>query len=85
MRVDARWNAAGRIEVGVRREWITSDCESEWSERWLPSRRFFPSDPPVGRWLNSSPISAFGIVVRVSARLRADDSTEIAFQQEAFG
>ena len=85
MRVDARWNAAGRIEVGVRRELITSDCGWKWSERWLPSRRFFPSDPPVGRWLNSSPISAFGAVVRVSARLRADDSTEFAFQQEAFG
>ena len=87
VRVEARWSAGGRIEVGISQYLMvnSADCEWAWSERWLPARRFVPADPPLGRWLNSSPIAAFGSALRVSARRGADGSTEFALQQEAFG
>lgn len=48
-RIEARKLADGRIEFGY---------TLEGSERVLPSSRFFPPDAAVGRWLNSSTISA---------------------------
>ena len=85
VRVEARWSAGGRIEVGVSQYLMVEYCEWGWSERRLPARRFVPADPPLGRWLNSSPIAAFGSALRVSARRGADGTTEFALQQEAFG
>ena len=31
--------------------------DGEWGERMLPSSRFFPADPAVGRWLTSTPLT----------------------------
>lgn len=87
VRVDARWSAGGRIEVGIRRlvQVDSHLCRWDWGERRLPARRFVPADPPLGRWLNSSSISTSSFVLRVSARRGADGSTEFALQQAVYG
>ena len=52
LRVTAQKLADGRIEFAVQQR--TGDT---WGQRQLPTRRFFPADTAVGRWLVSSPIT----------------------------
>ena len=52
VRINARALSDGRTEFTLQQR-----EDGAWGERILPNRRFFPASPPVGRWLNSSPIS----------------------------
>ncbi|MDE0652093.1 MAG: hypothetical protein OXI26_00370 [bacterium] len=52
VRIVARRRADGRIEFGLQQR----GAGGEWGERSLPTRRFFPADVAVGRWLSSSPL-----------------------------
>ena len=51
VRVEARRLADGRIEFAVAQR-----VDGEWSERILPSSRYFPTNSE-GRWLRSSPVT----------------------------
>ena len=51
-RVTAQRLADGRIEFAVQQR--NGDT---WGQRQLPTRRFFPADTAVGRWLVSSPVT----------------------------
>ncbi|MCY3785357.1 MAG: hypothetical protein OXG47_01340, partial [bacterium] len=50
VRIVARRLGDGRVEFGLERRGAGSD----WGERLLPSRRYFPADAAEGRWLSSS-------------------------------
>ena len=52
LRVAARKLADGRVEFAVQQR-----IGGAWGERRLPTRRFFPADTAVGRWLVSSPLT----------------------------
>ena len=52
LRVTAQRLADGRIEFAVQQR--NGDT---WDQRQLPTRRFFPADTAVGRWLVSSPLT----------------------------
>ena len=90
IRVDAR-RISGRIEIAIREEQgIEPSCETIWSNRWLPPRRYAPAPELVDawlidRWLNSTPLATIGSEVRVSLRIRGDRSVEYALQQRVFG
>jgi S1-C subfamily serine protease len=49
-RISARLISNGQIEFALQ----TRESSGQWSGRLLPSSRFFPSDPNLGRWLSSS-------------------------------
>lgn len=53
VRITARSLSDGRIEFGLQER---ADRSSGWSDRKLPTRRFFPASGREGRWLGSSPI-----------------------------
>ena len=76
VRVVARKVASGSVEFAVQHQ--TGDA---WGERALPSRRFFPADTDVGRWLVSAPLEVGSTELRVAARKVADGSVEFAVQQ----
>ena len=75
----ARLRPNGRIEFGIR----VPDSEQEI----FPTRRFLPADPPVGRWLRSTPvgveIGGVGIPVgSIIARRAANGRTEFGFRPD---
>ena len=51
VRITAQRLEDGRTEFALQQR--TGDT---WSDRILPSGRYFPADPEAGRWLNSTPI-----------------------------
>ncbi len=57
VRIVARRLASGRVEFGLQQR----GGDGSWGERLLPSRRFFPPDATVGRWLSSSPLSVSAV------------------------
>lgn len=57
---------AQRLEDGRTEFALQQRDHGHWSDRILPSRRFFPAEPAPGRWLNSTPIE-------VSVPIPADD------------
>ena len=70
-RILARRLSTGRVEFGFR---------PEGEALILPTRRFFPTDERVDRWLVSSEVASDGEVVgRITARLRADGRIEFGF------
>ena len=50
VRIVARRLENGRVEFGLQER----DDDDSWGDRLLPTRRFFPADARVGRWLHSS-------------------------------
>ena len=56
VRIVARKLSDGRVEFGLQER--TED--GSWGDRVLPTRRFFPTDAPVGRWLRSSVLTLNG-------------------------
>ena len=76
VRVVARKVASGSVEFAVQHQ--TGDA---WGERALPSRRFFPADTDIGRWLVSAPLDVGSTELRVTARKVANGSVEFAVQQ----
>ena len=82
VRIVARKAADGRVEFGLRQRL----ADDSWGEIQLPSRRFFPTNVAVGRWLQSSPLTlsapqVSGVVVRVVARKAADGRIEFGIRQ----
>lgn len=51
IRVNAKRLDDGRTEFAVQQR-----EGSAWSDRIAPRGRFLPAEPPVGRWLNSTPV-----------------------------
>ena len=78
VRVAARKLASGSVEFAVQHQ-----TDSAWGERQLPSRRVFPADTAVGRWLVSAPLEVGSTELRVAARKVADGSVEFAVQQRS--
>ncbi|MYC46041.1 MAG: hypothetical protein F4121_13500 [Acidimicrobiia bacterium] len=68
MRIVARKLTDGRIEFGLQQR----RTNESWSDRMLPSRRFFPANAQVGRWLVSSLVST----TPPPATARVDDDTQ---------
>ena len=64
VRIVARRLADDRVEFGLQ----ARSSGGSWSERLLPSRRFFPTSASVGRWLVSSPLEVASGEVRIEAR-----------------
>ena len=85
VRVVARRLGDGRVEFGLQQRGSGSD----WGERLLPSRRYFPADAAEGRWLSSSALRVSGLpadaVVRVVARRLGDGRVEFGLQQRGSG
>lgn len=52
VRVNAKRLDDGRTEFAVQQR-----EGSSWSDRIAPRGRFLPAEPPVGRWLNSTPVT----------------------------
>lgn len=53
VRIAARKRPDGRIEFGLQQR----QTNRSWADQQLPSRRFFPAETAVGRWLASSPLT----------------------------
>ena len=79
VRISARRLADERVEFALQ-----TRAGSGWSERALPSRRFFPMSSQ-GPWLYSSEVVADGTPVRISARRLADGRIEFALQTRTGG
>ena len=83
---------AQRLEDG-RTEFALQQREGDgWSDRIAPSARFLPAEPPLDRWLSSTPVtvgapdmlqteSGGEIEVRITAQRLEDGRTEFALQQ----
>ena len=70
-RITARRHSDGRIEVAL---------QPQGASRILPTARWVPTDPAIGRWLHSSIITVDGRALgRISARGLADGRTEFNF------
>ena len=76
VRIVARKLADGRIEFGLQQR----SADNSWSDRLLPSRRFFPTTATAGRWLVSSPLT---LGARIVARKLADGRIEFGLQQRS--
>ena len=90
VRITAQRLADGRTEFALQQR----EADDGWSERLLPSLRFFPAGADVGRWLSSTPLTvrppgagddAAGAEVRITAQRLADGRTEFALQQRERG
>ena len=68
VRIVARRLDDGRVEFGLQQH----GGDGSWGGRLLPSRRFFPADAGVGRWLSSS-----RLVLSVDATAFEDPSAEV--------
>ena len=78
VRITARKHDDGRVEFALQQR----QGDDTWSQRRLPSRRFFPATATAGRWLNSSPLTlGGGDEVRITARKHDDGRVEFALQQ----
>ena len=78
-RISARRLADGRVEFALQ-----TRAGRSWSERVLPSRRYFPTSSQ-GEWLYSSEVVADGATVRISARRLTDGRIEFALQNARGG
>ena len=52
VRIVARRLSAGEVEFGLQQR----RADASWGERLVPSKRFFPADADVGKWMSSSPL-----------------------------
>ncbi len=73
IRIVARKLDDGRIEFGLQQRL----ADDSWSDRLLPSRRFFPTTATVDRWLVSSTLTPGA---RIVARRLADGRVEFGLQ-----
>lgn len=76
-------SSSGRI---VARRLVDGRTEFAWhiegGEHMLPRLRYLPSEPPIGRWLNTSDVVVEGVAVgRINVRVKAGDRMliELAF------
>ena len=75
-RIVARQLADGRVEFG----WQPRRTDGDWGSESLPTKRYFPTDATVGRWLRSSPVWVYGVAIgRINARLLSNGGIEFAF------
>ena len=75
-RIVARRLADGRVEFG----WQPRRTDGEWGSESLPTKRYFPTDATVDRWLRSSPVWVYGVPIgQINARLLSDGRIEFAF------
>lgn len=58
VRINAQRLDDGRVEFALQQR----NEDGAWSDRKLPSRRFFPSSGFVNRWANSTPITVVGAI-----------------------
>ena len=56
VRIVARKLESGRVEFGLQQR----QGDNSWSDRLLPSDRFFPTTARVGQWFGSSPLTLTG-------------------------
>ncbi len=87
VRIVARKLDNGKVEFGLQQH----RSDDSWGERQLPARRLFPTTATVGRWLASAALtvsvtatgssSAADVVVRITARKRANGKIEFGLQQ----
>ena len=56
VRISAQRVEGGRVEFALQQR----NTDSEWGERMLPARRFFPAEGFVNRWANSTPLTVAG-------------------------
>ncbi len=97
----AQAQSAGEVEVRItaqrlqdgRTEFALQQREGDgWSDRIAPRARFLPAEPPVDRWLVSTPVtitvpamlqteSGGEVEVRITAQRLQDGRTEFAIQQ----
>ena len=86
VRIAAQRLSDGRTEFALQQR----DAQGNWGERILPSRRFFPAEPALERWLTSTPLTVrvpgageetTGTAVRIAAQRLSDGRTEFALQQ----
>ena len=80
---------ARRLEDG-RTEFAVEQREGDgWSERIAPRARFLPAEPPVGRWLFSTPVTVGGSTlaspVDTDARLAEDQATLLSIRNALTG
>ncbi len=93
--------SAGEVEVRItaqrledgRTEFALQQREGDgWSERIAPRARFLPAEPPIDRWLFSTPVTVGapdmlqtegggGVEVRITAQRLEDGRTEFAIEQ----
>ena len=75
---------AQRLEDG-RTEFAIQQREGDgWSDRIAPRARFLPAEPPLDRWLVSTPVTIAvptEVEVRIAARRLEDGRIEFALQQ----
>ena len=87
VRITAQRLADGRTEFALQQR----DGDG-WSDRIAPRSRFLPAEPPLDRWLVSTPVtivapgmlqteSGGGVEVRITAQRLEDGRTEFALQQ----
>lgn len=58
VRINAQRLDDGRVEFALQQR----NEDGAWSDRQLPSRRFFPTSGFVNRWANSTPITVVGAI-----------------------
>ncbi len=58
VRINAQRLDDGRVEFALQQR----DEDGAWSDRQLPSRRFFPASGFLNRWANSTPITVVGAI-----------------------
>ena len=68
VRIAARRLDGGRIEFALQPQ----KRNGEWGGRLYPAIRFLPTDPPRGRWLNSSPVVVAPEAAAVSVQVQDD-------------
>ena len=76
--------SAWRLDSGLVEFALQPRIAGVWDERILPSSRYFNASA-AGGWLNSSPVDAGGVEVRISARRLADGRIEFALQPRTGG
>ena len=77
VRIVARRLVGGKVEFGLQQR----RADASWSERLLPSSRFFPADADVGKWLAGSPLGLAAADVRIVARRLVGGKVEFGLQQ----
>ena len=80
VRIVAQRHGDSRIEFALQQQGAAGD----WGSRLLPTKRFFPPDATVERWLVSTPLALAEepLVVRITARRVAAGRVEFALQQQ---
>ena len=73
VRINAQRLEDGRTEFAVQQR----VASGEWGERVLPRGRYFPANPEVGRWLNSTPVN---LAVLSDERADALSGFEVALE-----